>query len=80
MLVSDKTLAGVKDATEFKAAKPLPVKGKTEPVATYVPARFFAVSQAAPASVKPSSSGPASGSRPPGSGKRKPEKGRKAKR
>jgi class 3 adenylate cyclase len=67
MLVSEKTLSALEDAEGFKPAQPLPVKGKSQPVATYVPARF--ADAAAPIPAPPSA--------PPPS---KPEKKRKAKR
>jgi adenylate cyclase len=77
MLVSDKTLSALEDAEGFMPAQLLPVKGKSQPVATYVPARF--VDAAAPISAPPSTPSPSrpAPSKPPAS---KPGKKRKAKR
>lgn len=75
MLISEHTRKGVEGAFDFRAAKPLPVRGKAEPVATFVPTSLLDPAVMDALALDASSSAPAAPR-----AKVKPAKARKGKR
>jgi class 3 adenylate cyclase len=60
MLVSDRTRDSVGEAFAFRPAKPLPVKGKAQPISTFVPVTALEAASAPTKEAKGAKGAPAS--------------------